>query len=101
MQPLGVLANPTRRRILESVWTRERAAGEIAADFDVTFGAVSQHLAVLRDAGMVRVRRDGRRRHYAADRDALGPLADMLEAMWSDRLERLKTVAEHAQRSTS
>ncbi|HSM37309.1 MAG TPA: metalloregulator ArsR/SmtB family transcription factor [Longimicrobiales bacterium] len=101
MQPLGVLANPTRRRILESVWTCERAAGEIAADFDVTFGAVSQHLAVLRDAGMVRVRRDGRRRHYRADRDALGPLADMLEAMWSDRLERLKTVAEHAQRSTS
>jgi DNA-binding transcriptional ArsR family regulator len=101
MQPLGVLANPTRRRILESVWTRERPAGEIAADFDVTFGAVSQHLAVLRDAGMVRVRRDGRRRHYRADREALGPLADMLEAMWSDRLERLKTVAEHAQRSTS
>jgi DNA-binding transcriptional ArsR family regulator len=101
MQPLGVLANPTRRRILESVWTRERPAGEIAADFDVTFGAVSQHLAVLRHAGMVRVRRDGRRRHYRADREALGPLADMLEAMWSDRLERLKTVAEHAQRSTS
>jgi DNA-binding transcriptional ArsR family regulator len=98
MQPLDVVANPTRRRILRSIWTRERSAGEIAADFSVTFGAVSQHLGVLRDAGMVRVRREGRRRHYRADRDALGPLATMLEAMWSERLQRLKSAAENAQR---
>jgi hypothetical protein len=46
----------------------------------------------------VRVRREGRRRHYRADRDALGPLATMLEAMWSERLQRLKSAAENAQR---
>lgn len=95
---LDVIASPVRRRILRSIWERERSAGDIAADFDVTFGAVSQHLAVLRGAGFVRVRAEGRKRHYRADREALGPLATALEAMWSDRLLRLKAVAEDAQR---
>jgi len=91
---LRALAAPVRREILNLVWTEERTAGEVAGRFDVTFGAVSQHLKVLRDAGLVRVRRDGRRRWYRARREALGPLAQALEAEWSGHLTRLKTLAE-------
>ena len=76
------------------VWDRERAAGEIAAEFDVTFGAVSQHLRVLREAGLVEVRKDGRRRLYRARRECMGPLCTLLEELWSGRLERLRTMAE-------
>lgn len=98
LDPIGALASPVRQSILRSIWDRERSAGDIAGDFEITFGAVSQHLAVLRDAGFVRVRRDGRFRHYRADRDALGPLGAALEAMWSERLTRLKALAEERQR---
>jgi DNA-binding transcriptional ArsR family regulator len=86
---LQVVAEPRRRAILELVWSRELAAGEIAAHFDVSFPAVSQHLAVLRDAGFVSVRRDGRTRLYRADRKGLGPLHSMLEKMWNQKLDRL------------
>ena len=91
---LRALAAPLRREILQLVWEEERTAGDIADRFDVTFGAVSQHLKVLRDAGLVRVRPEGRRRWYRARPDALGPLARALEAEWSGRLTRLKTLAE-------
>jgi DNA-binding transcriptional ArsR family regulator len=93
-----VLAEPRRREILRSVWRAERGAGEIAARMPVTFGAVSQHLRVLLDAGYVTVRRDGRRRIYRARRAALGPFARALEAMWSQGLDRLKAVAEEEER---
>jgi DNA-binding transcriptional ArsR family regulator len=86
---LQVVAEPRRRQILSLVWEHELAAGEIAGHFDMTFGAVSQHLAVLRGAGLVSVRRDGNRRFYTADKEALGPLRPMLEAMWRDTLDRL------------
>ena len=55
MDALQVIGEPRRREILRLVWDRERTAGDIAGQFDVTFGAVSQHLAVLRDAGFVDV----------------------------------------------
>jgi DNA-binding transcriptional ArsR family regulator len=84
-----VIAEPRRREILRLVWDGERSASEIAARFDLTFGAVSQHLGVLRRAGFVVVRRDGTRRFYQANRAALGPLAGMLEQMWADRLAEL------------
>ena len=89
MDGLQVVAHPRRRAILHLVWNRELAAGDIAARFDVSFPAVSQHLGVLRDAGFVSVRRDGRTRFYRADRKALGPLRPMLEKMWSEKLDRL------------
>ena len=57
--PLAAVAEPRRREILRMIWDQERPAGEIAAAFDVTFGAVSQHLRVLREAGLVEVRKDG------------------------------------------
>jgi DNA-binding transcriptional ArsR family regulator len=94
MEPLTVVAEPRRRQILALVWDEELAAGDIASHFDVTFGAVSQHLGVLRDAGFVQVRRDGTQRFYRADKVALGPLRTVLEAMWSDQLERLATAIE-------
>jgi DNA-binding transcriptional ArsR family regulator len=93
--PIAVLASPRRREILRLVWNEERAAGEIhRALTDVTFGAVSQHLRVLGVNGLVAMRRDGRRRLYRARREALGPIAAILEALWSDALYRLTLRAE-------
>lgn len=94
MDALKVVAEPRRREILRLVWDRELAAGEIARRFDVTFAAVSQHLGVLREAGFVSVRRDGRIRLYKADRKALGPLRPLLEKMWSGSLDRLARLVE-------
>ena len=94
MDALQVVSQRHRREILRLTWERELAAGEIAAHFDVTFGAVSQHLAVLRDAGFVRQRRAGNHRFYRADRERLGPLAKALEAMWIDALDQLAATVE-------
>lgn len=91
---MKVVAEPRRRDILRLVWDRELPAGDIAARFDVSFPAVSQHLGVLRDAGFISVRRDGRTRLYKADRAALGPLRPMLEKMWSQSLDRLARLVE-------
>ena len=89
-----MISEPRRREILRLVWDSEKAAGEIAGAFDVTFGAISQHLGVLRDAGFVRVRAAGNQRFYRADRTALGPLAQALEAMWASSLDRLAAAVE-------
>jgi len=84
---LQVIAEPRRRRILEMVWEGEMAAG-------VTFGAISQHLAVLRQAGFVTVRKDGNRRLYRADRGRLEPFRQVLEAMWASALDDLADAVE-------
>jgi DNA-binding transcriptional ArsR family regulator len=94
--PLQILAVPTRQQILRLCWESERTAGEIAAQCPVTFGATSQHLRVLREAGFVTMRKQGRQRIYRADRQALGPLARMLEDLWASALSRLRTLAEAA-----
>lgn len=91
---LDLIAEPRRREILRLVWRRERAAGEIASRLPVTFGAVSQHLRVLRESGLVTVRKEGRRRLYRARPEALGPFAAALEAMWAEGLGRLRDLAE-------
>jgi DNA-binding transcriptional ArsR family regulator len=87
MDPLQVVAEPNRRHILRLVWDRELSASEIADHFDSTFGAVSQHLAVLRDAQLVSQRRQGNRRYYRANREAL-------EAMWRETLRGLARTIE-------
>ena len=94
MDALQVVAESRRRAILRLVWDRELPAGEIAGHFDVSFPAVSQHLGVLRDAGFVSVRREGRTRLYRADRKALGPLRPMLEKLWNEKLDRLVSLLE-------
>jgi DNA-binding transcriptional ArsR family regulator len=92
---LAVIASPRRREILRLVWREERAAGEIhRALGDVTFGAVSQHLARLVAGGWVDARADGRRRLYRARRRALGPVGRALEALWDDALYSLTLRAE-------
>ena len=98
MDSLQVVAEPRRRAILRLVWDEEVAAGEIAARFDVSFAAVSQHLGVLRQAGLVTVRREGTRRLYRADRAALGRLGQLLEQLWSSQLDELTALAEAAER---
>ena len=95
MDAFQVLAEPRRRKILELVWGRELAAADIASRFDVTFGAISQHLAVLRDAHFVTMRKDGNRRLYQADEAALGPFKDVLQTMW---IATLSDLAEQIER---
>jgi DNA-binding transcriptional ArsR family regulator len=94
MDTLQVIAEPRRREILGLVWDEELAASEIAGQFDVTFGAVSQHLAVLRESGLVTMRKDGNRRLYKADQNALAPYKEILELMWSDTLRDLADAIE-------
>lgn len=94
MDAWQIVAEPRRREILRLVWDDELSAGDIADRFDVTFGAVSQHLGVLRDAGYVAVRRAGNRRYYRTDKERLGPLRPALELMWTQTLDDLADAIE-------
>jgi DNA-binding transcriptional ArsR family regulator len=98
MDVVKVIAEPRRREILRRCWLAECSAGDLAAASDITFGAVSQHLKVLREANLVTVRREGTRRFYRANRDELGPLAAYLEQMWAGQIDRLAVLAEAAER---
>jgi DNA-binding transcriptional ArsR family regulator len=91
---LKAIAEPRRREILRLVRDDELTAGAIAAHFDVTRPAISQHLTVLRDAGLVVERRDGARRWYRARPDGTRELRAWLEAFWDDGLTRLAAAAE-------
>jgi uncharacterized protein YndB with AHSA1/START domain len=91
---LKAMAEPHRRRILSLVRDGELSAGEIAAHFDVTRPAVSQHLNVLKGAGLVSERRNGTRRLYRARPEGLAELKAFLEGFWDHRLEALKREAE-------
>lgn len=94
MDAWQIIAEPRRREILRLVWDGELSAGEIADRFDITFGAVSQHLGVLRDAGYVTVRRAGNHRFYRTDKERLGPLRPALELMWTQTLDDLAHAIE-------
>ena len=91
---LKAIAAPRRRRILTLVRDGELSAGEIASHFDITRPAVSQHLNVLKEAGLVSERRNGTRRLYRARPEGLGELRDFLEEFWGARLDALKREAE-------
>jgi DNA-binding transcriptional ArsR family regulator len=97
---LKALAEPRRRDILRLVWDRELPAGDIAGRFEVSRPAISQHLRVLRDADLVDERRDGTRRLYRARPSTVHDLQEFLADFWDTRLERLRDVAERAERST-
>lgn len=96
---LKAIADPKRREILRLVWSNELPATDIATHFrGVTRSAISQHLGVLRQANLVSERRDGNRRLYRANVDEMARLRTYLDQYWSGGLDRLKTVAEAAQR---
>jgi DNA-binding transcriptional ArsR family regulator len=95
---LKAIAAPRRRAILTLVRDDELSAGEIASHFDVTRPAVSQHLNVLKEAGLVSERRNGTRRLYRARPEGLVELKDFLEEFWDVRLEALKREAEKEER---
>jgi DNA-binding transcriptional ArsR family regulator len=95
---LKAIAEPRRREILRLVWDAERSAGEIAAHFDVTRPAISQHLRVLKEADLVVERKEGTRRFYRARPEALEELREFLEGFWEDNLASLKRTAEREQR---
>jgi DNA-binding transcriptional ArsR family regulator len=91
---LKAIAEPRRRRILTLVRDGELSAGEIAAQFDVTRPAISQHLNVLKEAGLVSERRNGTRRLYRARPEGLAEIKAFLEGFWDGRLDALKREAE-------
>jgi DNA-binding transcriptional ArsR family regulator len=95
---LRAIAEPHRRQILKLVWDAELSAGEIASHFDVSRPAVSQHLTVLKEAGLVSERRNGARRLYRARPEGIAELKAFLEDFWGDRLEALKQEAEREER---
>jgi DNA-binding transcriptional ArsR family regulator len=100
---LRALADPQRRRILSLVRGGELAAGQIAAEFEASQQAVSHHLQVLQRAGLLHERREGARRLYALDPEALNPVRDVLDDLWPAALARLKSAVEkaHPRPSTS
>src|SRR5919204_5385811 len=95
---LKAIAEPRRRQILRLVRDGELSAGEIAAQFDVTRPAVSQHLNVLKEAGLVSERRDGTKRLYRARPEGLVPLKEFLDGFWDERLAALKREVEREER---
>jgi DNA-binding transcriptional ArsR family regulator len=96
---LKALAEPRRRAIVRLVWSQEMPATEIAAHFEeVTRSAISQHLGILREAGLVRERRDGTRRLYRSNHGEMAKLRAFLDDYWATGLERLRDAAESAER---
>jgi DNA-binding transcriptional ArsR family regulator len=95
---LKAIVEPRRRAILRLVRDGELSAGEIASHFDVTRPAVSQHLTVLKEAGLVDERRNGTRRLYRARPEGLAELRAFLDEFWGGKLDDLKRDAEREER---
>jgi DNA-binding transcriptional ArsR family regulator len=104
---LHAISHQGRRTMLRLAWDAERTSGELAAAAGLSRSAASQHLKVLRDAGLVEVRVDANRRLYQVAPERLAALREALDAFWGDRLDALKVEAErapaegHPQRSTA
>jgi DNA-binding transcriptional ArsR family regulator len=101
VEALAALADPTRRRIVELLSERERDAGEIASHFDVSRPAVSRHLRVLREHGLVRARSDAQRRIYsleAAPLEEIDAWLDKYRGFWANRLDALDVQLRRARR---
>ena len=95
---LKAMAEPRRQEILRLVWDAERPAGEIAIHFDVSRPAISKHLRVLKEAGLVTERRMGTQRLYRAEPERLAELGRFLESFWDESLLRIKEAAESSKR---
>jgi DNA-binding transcriptional ArsR family regulator len=94
--PLDALGDPTRRQIFESLQAGPRSVGDLAAGLPVSRPAVSQHLRVLEDVGLVTHRRDGTRHLYELDSAGVGVLRDWVDGFWSEALARFKAAAENS-----
>jgi DNA-binding transcriptional ArsR family regulator len=97
--PMDALGDPTRRAIFERLRSGPLSVGEIAAELPVSRPAVSQHLRVLKEAGLVTERRNGTRRLYRLDPDGLGELRRYVEDFWTDALAAFKAEAERERRN--
>ena len=95
---LHALAEPRRRNILYLVRDGEMTSSAIASHFDISAPAVSQHLKVLEQSGLVIVRRDGTKRYYGIRRDGFSELKQYIDRFWDDSLLRLKEAAEEEER---
>jgi DNA-binding transcriptional ArsR family regulator len=91
---LSALANPTRRTVFERLRRGPRPVGDIARGLSVSRPAVSQHLRVLKEAGLVHERRDGTRHLYSVNGDAIAELREYFELFWEETLDAFKTAAE-------
>jgi DNA-binding transcriptional ArsR family regulator len=96
---LAVLADPTRRKVFERLRGGPRAVNVLAAGLPVTRPAVSQHLRILKDAGLVEERSQGVRRIYSLRREGLMELREWLDSFWGDALEAFKLEAEKSHRA--
>jgi DNA-binding transcriptional ArsR family regulator len=96
---LKALAEPNRVEILRLTRDQPRSVGEIAAHFDISMQAVSQHLQVLKEAGLLSEQRDGARRLYAVRPEGLRTVREFVEELWPARLSRLKRLAETKSRN--
>lgn len=94
MEPLAALGDATRRRIVEVLLAQPSSVSDIARQLPVSRPAVSQHLQVLKSAGLVAVRTEGRRNIYRLDPQGLAALRDHLDSLWLAALEQFKTTAE-------
>jgi DNA-binding transcriptional ArsR family regulator len=94
---MGALGDPTRRAIFELLSGGPRAVGEIAEQLPVSRPAVSQHLRVLKDAGLVAERRNGTRRIYRLDPDGVAKVRDYFDRFWDAALAEFKAAAERSQ----
>lgn len=92
--PIRALAEPKRREILQLIANDELSAGEIAEHFDVTRPAVSQHLTVLKSAGLIAERRDGTKRLYRIEAAGISELRQFVESLWSSALDTARRLVE-------
>ena len=95
---MDALGDPTRRKIFERLRSQTLSVGEIAAELPISRPPVSQHLRVLKEAGLVTERRNGTRRLYRLDPDAIGELRDYFDDFWTDALAAFKAEAERERR---
>jgi ArsR family transcriptional regulator, arsenate/arsenite/antimonite-responsive transcriptional repressor len=96
--PWKALADDSRRQVLMLLKNKERTPSEIATHFDFTLPALSTHLKVLRDAGLVNERREGQNRYYSVNRDGMSEMMRFFDQFWDDRLKSLKEYVENKNR---
>src|SRR5258707_14705789 len=97
---LEVAAEPTRRRLLQRLAAGELTVTQLASRFSVTRSAISQHLGILAEVGLVTARKQGRERHYRLDEHGVQQLRTLFESFWSDELDRLVADANQPQKET-